>query len=205
MISGRVCDQKDHIEQPNGSLSKRKGDVMADSNTGAIQDVDFYEAYSLYWRRWNDYQGRSSRQEYWKWFLVNLVIILVLLLGGGLLRINPAPIMLMDVICIAPSVSLLSRRLHDAGHTGRWAIPVVAVFAVIFITTFYTLTGGLFIGQGGVLFAKLLVAIQYAGLIGEAIALILACKKSAPDNQYGSRPSQSPMSRPRSTFFRSWF
>ncbi len=87
----------------------------------------------LYWTkmavaRWQDYQGRSRRREYWYYCLsaaiVGLLAQLLLrvfnpLFGsavGGLL------FMLVSIALFIPSLAVQVRRLHDIGKSGWWAL-----------------------------------------------------------------------------------
>lgn len=74
------------------------------------------------------FQGRSRRQEYWMFVLINLIISYVLafvcrLFGLGLLSI------LYSLAVLLPSLGVQIRRLHDIGKSGWWLliafVPVV--------------------------------------------------------------------------------
>jgi uncharacterized membrane protein YhaH (DUF805 family) len=102
---------------------------MLSKNIGAAKNVSFKDAYLRYWLRWSDYRGRSSRQEYWKLVLDNAVISIVL--SVIIAPIGASWIMvLFGLANLVPVTTLTIRRLHDAGHTGEWVIPLLAAYTV---------------------------------------------------------------------------
>ncbi|MGK0577701.1 DUF805 domain-containing protein [Macrococcus capreoli] len=114
--------------------------------------MSFWEATKLFWTRAFDFKGRSRRKEYWVPFFTQLVLIiaafisffvLLVLLGvaatssttGNLEETNTALgilgvfgiisglfLMLICIVLIIPNLSLMVRRFHDIGKTGKWAI-----------------------------------------------------------------------------------
>lgn len=137
--------------------------------------TSFGEAVKLYFTRAFDFQGRSTRAEYWWVFLFYLLVIifgigLIAMLGGlsggfeddpGISGIFAGIILivlgLFLLICIIPSISLAVRRFHDLNQTG-W---LVLVFYVV----------GFFIPFGGLI---QLIWFCFPGTVGP--------------NQYGEDP-----------------
>ncbi|MFA5504499.1 MAG: DUF805 domain-containing protein [Vulcanimicrobiota bacterium] len=71
-----------------------------------------------------DFNGRARRQEYWMFFLFNLIISVVLGFSGGMLvgmtgveTFGLLP-MLYSLAVIIPGIALTVRRLHDTGKSG---------------------------------------------------------------------------------------
>lgn len=117
------------------------------------------EAFKLFFQNYVNFSGRSRRSEYWKVFLVNILIniasfLLVLILGavigvassghgsgsglmGGLAGAGIIGIIvyallgIYSLICLIPSLSLLIRRLHDVGMSGWWALLLIAMIIPI--------------------------------------------------------------------------
>lgn len=109
------------------------------------------ETILLPWRRYADFQGRSTRTEFWLWQISVIVALLVLagipmaLAGGqqaladpggaGLLLLIPAVIFVFAAL--VPSIAVFVRRLHDSDKTG-WLfllsmIPYIGwIFTLIF-------------------------------------------------------------------------
>tara|TARA_B100001167_G_scaffold64204_1_gene37732 strand:- start:283 stop:732 length:450 start_codon:yes stop_codon:yes gene_type:complete len=77
------------------------------------------------WRRYADFQGRSSRAAYWSTLLISVVVTLVL--GGVSAAIwdvdsdQLGPLEgIYTLAFIIPSLALSVRRLHDIGRSGKW-------------------------------------------------------------------------------------
>jgi uncharacterized membrane protein YhaH (DUF805 family) len=73
-------------------------------------------------KKYADFSGRARRTEYWMFFLVNLVVVVVLsileaLVGGpGILSA------LYGLALLLPSIGVTVRRLHDTSRTGWWIL-----------------------------------------------------------------------------------
>jgi len=90
--------------------------------------------------RWNDFQGRSSRSEFW-WFhlfvLLSLCIAFFIINISGFPRASKYGIALLIILATSvPIISINIRRLHDIG-TSAWsllftALPVVGLIFLIF-------------------------------------------------------------------------
>lgn len=109
------------------------------------------KAFKLFFTRAGDFEGRSSRREFWLGVLPNSVIMLILigLLLYGLLgfenKINTFSIIMIVVFalfCIIellPSVSLIFRRMRDIGKSGKYIavlfIPVIGYIWYIYLVT----------------------------------------------------------------------
>ena len=79
--------------------------------TATAASVGFGEAIKLFFVRYADFKGRSSRSEYWWAYLFNLLVSSVLgsipVLGG-----------IVGLGLLIPGLALCVRRLHDTGK--RW-------------------------------------------------------------------------------------
>ncbi len=78
------------------------------------------QSFVLGWQRSFDYSGRSSRPEYWWFYLANLLVGVVF----ALLSVKSDFILkLFTVYAVAgifPSLSIIIRRLRDAGKAWPW-------------------------------------------------------------------------------------
>jgi uncharacterized membrane protein YhaH (DUF805 family) len=160
-------------------MSKILDRILYIAPVGSSRQVSFIDAYRLFWRRWNDFRGRSSRQEYWKLTLDNLAIVLLLTVMDSVLGINGALTDIYELLLIVPALAILVRRLHDSGHTGKWAIVPVVISAFGFLLTIVSTSVAV-----GVLF---LIAAAIS-LVVDVILLIFVCQRSDPDNAYGACP-----------------
>ena len=69
-----------------------------------------------------NFSGRARRQEYWMFFLVNIIISFVLGFVAGL--ISPSLVIIANVYSLAvllPGIAVGVRRMHDVGKSG-WFI-----------------------------------------------------------------------------------
>lgn len=109
------------------------------------------QAFRLFFTRAFDFGGRSSRREFWLGVLPNAIIMLILiaLLIIGLTAfetvVNPFSvfmIVLFTLFCLIellPSISLIFRRMHDIGKSGKYIlvlfIPIAGYIWYIYLVT----------------------------------------------------------------------
>ena len=74
------------------------------------------EAYKSAWIRSFDYEGRSTRGDYWWFVLANLIVTIVL--GVVMTRLQS----LYWIATIVPGLPLAVRRLRDAGKSWPWLL-----------------------------------------------------------------------------------
>ncbi len=101
-------------------------------------------------RRWKDFDGRSSRKEYWMfvlWYSLILVLLSVLdnvVFGsagaiGGTRDIDTTTTVTMALtffnafylLTLVPSISVSVRRLHDINRTGWWLLSSLTIVGII--------------------------------------------------------------------------
>ncbi|GAB3902519.1 DUF805 domain-containing protein [Larkinella knui] len=80
-------------------------------------------------KKYNDFNGRSRRSEYWYFVLINVLVSQVfnftnILLFDGLVLIGWINL-LFNLVILVPSIAVAVRRMHDVGKSGWYAlIPV---------------------------------------------------------------------------------
>ncbi len=82
-------------------------------------------------KNYAEFTGRASRQEYWMFFLFNILISIGLnILGGVLSRILKTDQTILSNIyslaVLVPGVAVAIRRMHDTGRNGWWCIVPIA-------------------------------------------------------------------------------
>jgi uncharacterized membrane protein YhaH (DUF805 family) len=92
------------------------------------------------WRRYTDFQGRSSRPAYWWALLISGIVVFVL--GGISASIwdldtnDTGPLEGIYLLAyLIPSIALGVRRLHDIGRSGKWiliALTGVGILLLLF-------------------------------------------------------------------------
>jgi len=71
--------------------------------------------YPQFWTHAFDFEGRTSRIDYWKIVLVNLII------GGVLSKIAPSAVdVVFAVASICPGLAMNIRRIRDTGRSWQW-------------------------------------------------------------------------------------
>ncbi len=124
--------------------------------------VSFNEAIKLFFSRYTDFRGRSSRSEYWWPYLMHLGVTLTLGAAAYLSGIDLETeevsttaaifltlLMLYMLAVFIPSVAVLVRRLHDIDKSGWLAlaimvtglIPAIGILATIAQTVVGCLPG----------------------------------------------------------------
>ncbi|MFN5464967.1 MAG: DUF805 domain-containing protein [Cyanobacteriota bacterium] len=72
------------------------------------------------WQRAFDYAGRSSRPEYWWFYLANLIVGLLLALLGNASDFFIRILMVYAVASLFPNLAITIRRLRDSGKPWPW-------------------------------------------------------------------------------------
>ena len=79
-------------------------------------------------KRWNDFNGRSRRMEYWIFLAINIGIEVVLSFLDAMLGMRSAstgigPLGgLYSLVVLIPGIAVTIRRLHDTGRSGWWIL-----------------------------------------------------------------------------------
>ena len=88
--------------------------------------------YPQFWTQSFDFEGRTSRIDYWKIVLVNLII------GGVLAKVSPSAVyFVFAVASICPGLAMNIRRIRDTCRSWQWIfislIPFVGVLWLLWI------------------------------------------------------------------------
>ena len=88
--------------------------------------------YPQFWTQAFDFEGRTSRIDYWKIVLVNLII------GAVLAKVSPSAVyFVFAVASICPGLAMNIRRIRDTGRSWQWIfislIPFVGVLWLLWI------------------------------------------------------------------------
>ncbi|WP_187138745.1 DUF805 domain-containing protein [Oxalobacter paraformigenes] len=91
-------------------------------------------------RNFDDFEGRSSRAEFWIFHLLSLLVQFVFAIIGEFWMIGAVLQVVFFVVLIVPSISLVIRRLHDTGTSG-WFLLMLFLplfnFLVLCLLLFY--------------------------------------------------------------------
>lgn len=103
--------------------------------------VTFVEAVRLGFAKYADFSGRATRAEYWWWQLFIFLGCIGSLIIGGILGEEMSIILfcLFYLAILVPSLSILFRRLHDAGRSGWWFLITLVPYAGSIVILVFTL------------------------------------------------------------------
>ena len=130
---------------------------MPAQQSDSVKYTNMFKAYGAFWRRgFTEWAGTASRSEYWWTYLVNFLLGAVALfivsffavlglavesegvVASGLVLVL-VPAMLYWIVTLVPGISLIVRRLHDAGLSS-W-------FMVLYgVGIFFRLFGWMIVG-----------------------------------------------------------
>lgn len=88
-----------------------------------------------------NFEGRSSRSEFWWFTLFTYILSFVLGLVSGLLFSEGFADIVSGAVGLAlllPSVGLSVRRLHDIGHSGWWLLIALTGIGALLLLWWYT-------------------------------------------------------------------
>ena len=143
--------------------------------------------YLLVFKKYATFSGRSRRQEYWMFFLFNLIISIVLAILDQLLGlkltsegVNNTGVLggIYSLVTFIPSLAVAVRRLHDTDRSGWYLLLPIAPYVLIIL--------GIILKGGGLV----LTIIGGLSVLVLAILLIvwLATEGTSGENQYGPDP-----------------
>ena len=131
-------------------------------------------------KKYADFNGRASRQEFWCFFAFVIIANAVAGIAGMLFGVGRALPSLFGLLLVIPQISVAVRRLHDLGKTGRELIVPCVMLAALPLAF---------------AFRGILPKIVALGLLGVTLLvfanlLILFLKKGTTvPNRYGAAPT----------------
>ena len=111
----------------------------AAAGTGQIVELDQIGYWKRELEKWNDFDGRARRAEYWWFTAVNVGISFLIAIIGGVIGLNFLDD-LYSLVVFVPSLAVGCRRLHDIGRSGWWQllifVPVIGwIVLIVFAVT----------------------------------------------------------------------
>lgn len=126
--------------------------------------------YKKVWSQYGDFRGRARRREYWWFYLLNMLGVLLLMVPVTVVDaasesvlpfLTVVPLILYVIAVVIPYLAVTVRRLHDSGRSGWWMVLLQFVFGFL----------------------------PYLNLIGGIVMLVFLCTDSEDGpNQYGPNP-----------------
>ena len=111
--------------------------------------MNFSQAVSSFFARWKDFNGRSSRSEYW-WatlfitltsIFTNILTLFLGLSGSIVAIIGLLFIVIFSLFLAIASLSLVVRRLHDTNKSGWWYLIIFTIIGVLLLLYWYCKKG----------------------------------------------------------------
>lgn len=96
---------------------KEKGDYV----------MNILQRYFKAFENYFNVSGRASRADYWSFILVNLLITCILEFAPDMVST------IYSLIVFIPVITLVIRRLHDAGRSGWWWLLVFTGIGSIYV------------------------------------------------------------------------
>lgn len=93
-------------------------------------------------RRWMDFEGRSSRSEYWYWMLFVWLLCMALTLVGASMDSGSLLDGLIMLFFFFAHLSVAVRRLHDLGKSGWWVLLCLIPFVGAVVLLIWYVTKG---------------------------------------------------------------
>lgn len=129
----------------------------------------FFNSYVNCFRSYFNFKGRSSRQEYISFIIINPILLLIIERFTLIASIFH--------VIIIPEITVSIRRLHDVNYSGWLIIALPLFFIIALVFTYCIGVGiGMVIGMLGMIYylALSILMIFYKGDVGE--------------NQFGNDP-----------------
>ena len=131
-------------------------------------------------KRYADFSGRASREEFWLFFAFVIIANAVAGLVGALLGMRGLLPSLVGLLLLIPQIAVAVRRLHDLGKSGKeLVVPCLMLFLLPMAFAFR-----------GIL--PKIVALGFLGITLLAFAHLLTLfmkKGTTVPNRYGAAPT----------------
>ena len=111
--------------------------------------MNFSQAVSSFFARWKDFNGRSSRSEYW-WatlfvtltsIFTNILTLFLGLSGSIVAIIVLLLIVIFSLFLTIASLALVVRRLHDTNKSGWWYLIIFTIIGILPLLYWYCKKG----------------------------------------------------------------
>ena len=111
--------------------------------------MNFSQAVSSFFARWKDFNGRSSRSEYWwaTFFVIltsiftNILTLFLGLSGSIVAIIGLLFIGIFSLFLTIASLALVVRRLHDTNKSGWWYLIIFTIIGILPLLYWYCKKG----------------------------------------------------------------
>ena len=105
--------------------------VVGSDSQQRLGRVGFTDAVRLGLKRWNDFQGRSTRAEFWWWALFGTLVTVLIQIIDGVLGTVWIVQTIGSLALMIPGLAVATRRLHDINRTGWWLLLYLGFIVII--------------------------------------------------------------------------
>lgn len=158
------------------------------ANIFKIMNVDFLTAVKMFFANYVNFKGRSTRAEFW-W-----AMLFCLLCGAVANMISSYLQGILSLAFLLPTLAVSTRRFHDTGRSGWWVLGFYVVTYLVAGVCFYSILQVATTGNEQAIIQAVqgsAARISIGSLVLLALSIwwiIILCKPSGPDNQYGPNP-----------------
>jgi uncharacterized membrane protein YhaH (DUF805 family) len=97
-------------------------------NKDSKVEVSGFDAYQLMWKKYADFEGRTTKTEFWYAMLFHMIFVAI---AASTVYLEP----IYFLATVVPYLAISVRRLHDTGRSGSWVlmhlIPIVGLIYLI--------------------------------------------------------------------------
>lgn len=105
---------------------------MSDNSTA--KNGVYMEYFTGAFKKYAEFSGRSTRNDYWMYILFYMIIYVVLAVIDGAIGFYLLT-SIFSIVCLVPTISVGARRLHDTSRSGWWQligfIPLIGAIVLI--------------------------------------------------------------------------
>lgn len=99
------------------------------------KQMTFSESIAMtFFSKYNDFQGRASRQEFW-WFMLFQILLSLMVFWSNTLDI------IIHLVFLIPQLAVSTRRLHDTNKSGWWQLISLTIIGTIFLIIWWASKG----------------------------------------------------------------
>ena len=104
--------------------------------------VGFFKAIKLGLSKWKDYKGRSSRREYWWFYLFTWLLSLGAVIMDSMSGTGELFYWIAAIVTFTPAIAAGARRLHDVDKSGWWQLISITIIGIIPLIIWMASEGG---------------------------------------------------------------
>lgn len=163
-----------------------------EQQTNGSAQMDFMTAIKTCFSKYATFSGRARRSEFWFFVLFTAIVEF----ACSILAVIPFVGVVFGILylifalgILVPSLAVCTRRLHDAGHSGKFLIVYAVPFVIFFLMFKYLFSGGVTSLEGLGIWTILMVILGITSFVLGIILLVRCCQDSKrEENKWGKCP-----------------